>query len=82
MLPLIHRNISRREMAAAGTFETCRQVLRMFVDGGGAEVVGPGSEPRRTGAPMPITPAAFDAQIKREIDAILTLAKAANLKFN
>jgi hypothetical protein len=32
--------------------------------------------------PMPITPAAFDAQIKREIDAILALAKAANLKFN
>ena len=32
--------------------------------------------------PMPITPAAFDAQIKREIDAILALTKAANLKFN
>jgi tripartite-type tricarboxylate transporter receptor subunit TctC len=32
--------------------------------------------------PMPITPAAFDDQIKREIDAILALAKAANLKFN
>jgi hypothetical protein len=32
--------------------------------------------------PMPITPAAFDAQIRREIDSILALAKAANLKFN
>jgi hypothetical protein len=32
--------------------------------------------------PMPTTPAAFDAQIKREIDAIIALAKAANLKFN
>jgi tripartite-type tricarboxylate transporter receptor subunit TctC len=32
--------------------------------------------------PMPMTPAAFDAQIKREIDAIIALAKAANLKFN
>ena len=32
--------------------------------------------------PMPITPAAFDAQITREIDSILALAKAANLKFN
>jgi len=32
--------------------------------------------------PMPITPAAFDAQIRREIDGILALAKAANLKFN
>ena len=31
---------------------------------------------------MPITPAAFDAQIRREIDSILALAKAANLKFN
>jgi hypothetical protein len=26
--------------------------------------------------------AAFDAQIRREIDSILALAKAANLKFN
>ena len=33
-------------------------------------------------APMPITPAAFDAQIRREIGSILALAKAANLKFN
>jgi tripartite-type tricarboxylate transporter receptor subunit TctC len=32
--------------------------------------------------PMPITPAAFDAQIRREIDSILALAKTANLKFN
>ena len=32
--------------------------------------------------PMPTTPAAFDAQIKREIDAIIALAKAANSKFN
>jgi tripartite-type tricarboxylate transporter receptor subunit TctC len=32
--------------------------------------------------PMPITPTAFDAQIRREIDLILALAKAANLKFN
>jgi len=32
--------------------------------------------------PMPITPAAFDAQIRREIHSILALAKAANLKFN
>jgi tripartite-type tricarboxylate transporter receptor subunit TctC len=32
--------------------------------------------------PMPITPVAFDAQIRREIGAILALAKAANLKFN
>src|SRR6184192_3206697 len=32
--------------------------------------------------PIPITPAAFDAQIRREIDSILALAKAANLKFN
>ena len=32
--------------------------------------------------PMPITPAAFDAQIRREINSILALAKAANLKFN
>jgi tripartite-type tricarboxylate transporter receptor subunit TctC len=32
--------------------------------------------------PMPITPADFDAQIKREIDAIVALTKAANLKFN
>jgi len=32
--------------------------------------------------PMPITPTAFDAQIKREIDAILAVTKAANLKFN
>ena len=32
--------------------------------------------------PMPITPAAFDTQIRREIDSILALAKAANLKFN
>src|SRR5262247_322925 len=32
--------------------------------------------------PMPITPAAFDAQIRREIGSILALAKAANLKFN
>jgi len=32
--------------------------------------------------PMPITPADFDAQIRREIDGILALAKAANLKFN
>jgi hypothetical protein len=32
--------------------------------------------------PMPITPAALDAQIRREIDSILVLAKAANLKFN
>jgi hypothetical protein len=32
--------------------------------------------------PMPITPAASDAQIRREIDSILALAKAANLKFN
>jgi tripartite-type tricarboxylate transporter receptor subunit TctC len=32
--------------------------------------------------PMPITPAAFDAQIRREIDSILALATAANLKFN
>ena len=32
--------------------------------------------------PMPITPAAFDAQIRREIGAVLALAKAANLKFN
>jgi tripartite-type tricarboxylate transporter receptor subunit TctC len=32
--------------------------------------------------PMPITPAAFDARIKREIGAVLALAKAANLKFN
>jgi hypothetical protein len=32
--------------------------------------------------PMPITPAAFDAQIRREIDSILALTKAANLKFN
>jgi hypothetical protein len=31
---------------------------------------------------MPITPSAFDTQIKREIDAILALTKAANLKFN
>ena len=29
-----------------------------------------------------ITPAAFDAQIKREIDAIFAPTKAANLKFN
>src|ERR1700680_3865288 len=26
-----------------GTFETCRQALRMSVDGGGAEVIGRGS---------------------------------------
>jgi tripartite-type tricarboxylate transporter receptor subunit TctC len=32
--------------------------------------------------PMPMTPADFDAQIKREIDAIVALTKAANLKFN
>jgi tripartite-type tricarboxylate transporter receptor subunit TctC len=32
--------------------------------------------------PMPTTPADFDAQIKREIDAIIALTKAANLKFN
>jgi len=32
--------------------------------------------------PMPITPAAFDAQVRREIDAILALAKAAKLTFN
>jgi tripartite-type tricarboxylate transporter receptor subunit TctC len=32
--------------------------------------------------PMPITPAEFDAQIRREIHSILVLAKAANLKFN
>jgi tripartite-type tricarboxylate transporter receptor subunit TctC len=32
--------------------------------------------------PMPITPAAFDAQIKSEIDSILALVKAAGIKFN
>jgi len=32
--------------------------------------------------PMPITPAAFDAQVKSEIDINLALVKAANLKFN
>ena len=32
--------------------------------------------------PMPITPADFDAQIRREVASILALAKAANLKFN
>jgi len=32
--------------------------------------------------PMPITPSAFDAQIKRETDAVLALTKAGNLKFN
>jgi tripartite-type tricarboxylate transporter receptor subunit TctC len=31
--------------------------------------------------PMPIAPAAFDAQIKSEIDSILTLVKAAGIKF-
>jgi tripartite-type tricarboxylate transporter receptor subunit TctC len=32
--------------------------------------------------PMPIAPAAFDAQIKKEIDAILALVKAAGIKFS
>ena len=32
--------------------------------------------------PMPIAPAAFDAQIKSEIDSILALVKAAGIKFN
>jgi tripartite-type tricarboxylate transporter receptor subunit TctC len=32
--------------------------------------------------PMPITPAAFDTQIKSEIDSILALVKAAGIKFN
>ena len=31
--------------------------------------------------PMPIAPAAFDAQIKSEIDSILALVKAAGIKF-
>jgi tripartite-type tricarboxylate transporter receptor subunit TctC len=32
--------------------------------------------------PMPIAPAAFDAQVKSEIDSILALVKAAGIKFN
>lgn len=32
--------------------------------------------------PMPIAPADFDAQIRREIASIQTLAKAANIRFN
>ena len=32
--------------------------------------------------PMPLTPAAFDEQIRREIESIAALVKAANLKFN
>ena len=31
---------------------------------------------------MPLTPAAFDEQIRREIESIAALVKAANLKFN
>jgi tripartite-type tricarboxylate transporter receptor subunit TctC len=32
--------------------------------------------------PMPISPDAFDTQIRREIDIVLALTKTANLKFN
>src|SRR5947207_2028624 len=74
-----------QQLVAAAPAKTPREIVDKLAQETQTALAAPGVREKLAQQgmdPMPITPAAFDAQIRREIDSILALAKAANLKFN